>query len=192
MSISRGSRPTRFSARPAPPMAMEQTSKAMRSPVSRRTSRLTGSSPTARQRRQSIRASRTSGASAMRVSSSRYSPAIQPGTMPEYCIASRGSTRIVRTGGEPCFNQSSITPRCAWPAPRRTIVGPLSLTREPVRDQRTASATARPQRPKEVRISRSQKRAPKQKWCRLEDSNPWPDDYKSTALPTELNRPDAS
>src|SRR3546814_5964201 len=26
------------------------------------------------------------------------------------------------------------------------------------------------------------------RWCRLEDSNPWPDDYKSTALPTELSR----
>ncbi len=26
------------------------------------------------------------------------------------------------------------------------------------------------------------------KWCRKEDSNPWPDDYKSTALPTELLR----
>ena len=25
-------------------------------------------------------------------------------------------------------------------------------------------------------------------WCRLEDSNPRPDDYKSTALPTELSR----
>ncbi len=26
-------------------------------------------------------------------------------------------------------------------------------------------------------------------WCRLEESNPRPDDYKSTALPTELSRP---
>ena len=25
-------------------------------------------------------------------------------------------------------------------------------------------------------------------WCRLEDSNPWPPDYKSGALPTELSR----
>lgn len=27
-------------------------------------------------------------------------------------------------------------------------------------------------------------------WCRLQDSNPLPDDYKSTALPDELNRLD--
>lgn len=27
--------------------------------------------------------------------------------------------------------------------------------------------------------------------CRLEDSNPWPSDYKSDALPTELSRPDS-
>ncbi len=27
------------------------------------------------------------------------------------------------------------------------------------------------------------------KWCRLQESNPRPDDYKSTALPTELSRP---
>lgn len=25
-------------------------------------------------------------------------------------------------------------------------------------------------------------------WCRLQDSNPWPPDYKSGALPTELSR----
>lgn len=25
-------------------------------------------------------------------------------------------------------------------------------------------------------------------WCRLQDSNPWPPDYKSDALPTELSR----
>jgi hypothetical protein len=29
----------------------------------------------------------------------------------------------------------------------------------------------------------------KGKWCRLQDSNPWPPDYKSGALPTELSRP---
>jgi aldehyde dehydrogenase (NAD+) len=28
-----------------------------------------------------------------------------------------------------------------------------------------------------------------QRWCRLQDSNPWPPDYKSGALPTELSRP---
>jgi hypothetical protein len=27
-----------------------------------------------------------------------------------------------------------------------------------------------------------------EKWCRLQDSNPWPPDYKSGALPTELSR----
>jgi hypothetical protein len=27
-----------------------------------------------------------------------------------------------------------------------------------------------------------------EKWCRNQDSNPGPDDYKSTALPTELLR----
>ena len=29
-------------------------------------------------------------------------------------------------------------------------------------------------------------------WCRLQDSNPWPPDYKSGALPTELSRPEAA
>ena len=30
---------------------------------------------------------------------------------------------------------------------------------------------------------------PQNSWCRLEDSNPRPIDYKSIALPTELSRP---
>jgi hypothetical protein len=43
--------------------------------------------------------------------------------------------------------------------------------------ERTAKEKAQPVR---AGLSRN--------WCRLQDSNPPPDDYKSTALPDELSR----
>ncbi len=45
--------------------------------------------------------------------------------------------------------------------------------------------TPDPMLPKHVRY---QLRYTELNWCRLQDSNPPPDDYKSTALPDELNR----